>query len=96
MNNSGESKFMTVVGLLFLLVFVVFVWWWTAPKSVENELLDILPPNGSPVLVMQSRVGDDVTPIIHQTWCQLLPYKRSIADDQVFCYIEVIDDWVVE
>ena len=62
----------------------------------DDLLVNILPPDGTPVLVLQNKVGDDTVPHIHQTWCQILPYKRQIQDDGVFCYVEVIDDWNVE
>ena len=64
--------------------------------SSDDLLANILPTDGTPVLILQSKIGDDVLPHIHQTYCQLLPYKRYIQDDQVFCYVEVISDWTVE
>lgn len=65
-------------------------------RTPDNSLVDMLPENGTPTLMLQSKVGDDTLPHIHQTYCQILPYKRYIGDDQVFCYVEVITDWMVE
>ena len=65
-------------------------------EKSNDLLINILPVDGTPVLVLQSKVGDDTTPHIHQTYCQILPYKRRIQDDGVFCYVEVITDWEVE
>ena len=65
-------------------------------KQSDDLLVNVLPVDGTPLLVLQSKVGDDAVPHIHQTYCQLLPYKRRIQDDGVFCYVETIDDWSVE
>ena len=65
-------------------------------EQSDDLLVNVLPVDGTPVLILQSRVGDDVLPHIHQTYCQILPYKRRIQDDGVFCYVETIDDWSVE
>lgn len=65
-------------------------------EQSDDLLVNVLPVDGTPVLILQNKVGDDVVPHIHQTYCQILPYKRRIQDDGVFCYVETIDDWSVE
>ena len=65
-------------------------------EQSDDLLVNVIPADGTPLLVLQSKVGDDTVPHIHQTYCQILPYKRRIQDDGVFCYIEVITEWVIE
>ena len=91
-----EKRFMLLGLIISGVTVLIFVALFKSSEEPENSLVDMLPENGTPALILQSKVGDDVTPIIHQTWCQLLPYKRYIGDDQVFCYVEVITDWMVE
>ncbi len=95
---SEKEKKIVLLGMLIMFLIALVTWSFIkdAEKSNNDTLASILPTDGTPVLILQSKVGDDVLPIIHQTWCQLLPYKRYIQDDQVFCYVEVIDDWMVE
>ncbi len=96
-NMSDKEKKLALLGMLITLLIAIMSWSFIKDAEKPNsELASLLPTDGTPVLILQSKVGDDVLPIIHQTWCQLLPYKRYIQDDQVFCYVEVIDDWMVE
>ena len=96
---SEKEKRIALIGM-FLTGIIAFLSLALLTKNLEqsNEtiLADMLPSDGTPLLVLQSKVGDDAVPHIHQTYCQILPYKRRIQDDQVFCYVEVIDDWSVE
>lgn len=90
-----EKKYMLAILILGSVLLVIL-------SLVSNDLKEtdtivgLLPTDGTPALILQNKVGDDAIPHIHQTWCQLLPYKRYINDDQVFCYVEVITDWMVE
>lgn len=85
---------------MFLTAIIAFLSLALLTKNLEQSndttLAEMLPSDGTPLLVLQSKVGDDAVPHIHQTYCQILPYKRRIQDDGVFCYVEVIDDWSVE
>ncbi len=94
---SSKEKKIALLGML--LTFLIAIMSWSFIKDAEksnSELASVLPSDGTPVLILQSKVGDDVLPHIHQTFCQILPYKRHIQDDQVFCYVETIDDWMLE
>lgn len=98
---SPESKrklnLSVILGLLTIIIFMgISIIRKDIAEGAGNLVADVLPTDGTPVLILQNRVGDDATLIIHQTWCQLLPYKRNIQDNRVFCYVEVIDDWVAE
>ena len=91
-----EKGFMLIGLIISGAIILMFVALFKVSEEPENSLVDMLPENGTPALILQSKVGDDALPHIHQTWCQLLPYKRHIQDDRVFCYVEVITDWMVE
>lgn len=94
---SEKEKKIALIGILLTLLIAMVTWSFLKDSQTpESELASILPTDGTPVLILQSKVGDDVLPHIHQTFCQILPYKRHIQDDQVFCYVETIDDWAVE
>ena len=93
-----KDKRNLLIGML-LTAIIAFLSLALLTKNLEQSddlLVNVLPVDGTPVLILQNKVGDDVVPHIHQTYCQLLPYKRYINDDQVFCYVETIDDWNVE
>ena len=93
-----KDKINLLIGIL-LVAIIAFLSLELVTKNLQESddfMVSTLPTDGTPVLVLQSKVGDDAIPHIHQTYCQLLPYKRYIQDDQVFCYVEVIDDWSVE
>lgn len=93
-----KDKHNLLIGML-LSVIIAFLSLALLTKNLEQSddlLVNVLPVDGTPVLILQNKVGDDVVPHIHQTYCQILPYKRRIQDDGVFCYVEVIDDWSVE
>ena len=93
-----KDKRNLVIGMLLTSI-IAFLSLALLTKNLERSddlLINILPADGTPVLVLQNKVGDDTVPHIHQTYCQLLPYKRRIQDDGVFCYVETIDDWSVE
>lgn len=95
MVKTKNDKRLALVILSLSLIAILYL----APKLKDVELTafnDTLPRDGTPLLILQNKVGDDAVPHIHQTWCQLLPYKRYIGDEQVFCYVEVIDDWTIE
>ena len=93
-----KDKRNLLIGML-LTAIIAFLSLALLTKNLERSddlLINTLPSDGTPVLILQNKVGDDVVPHIHQTYCQLLPYKRQIQDDRVFCYVETIDDWSVE
>lgn len=96
---SEKEKRISLIGML-LSAIIAFLSLALLTKNLEQSndttLADMLPSDGTPLLVLQSKVGDDAVPHIHQTYCQILPYKRRIQDDRVFCYVEVITDWSVE
>lgn len=97
-NMNEKEKRNLLIGML-LTGIIAFLSLALLTKNLEQSddlMVSTLPTDGTPLLVLQSKVGDDTVPHIHQTWCQLLPYKRYIGDDQVFCYVEVIDDWSVD
>ena len=93
-----KDKRNLLIGLL-LTAIIAFLSLALVTKNLEQSddmMVSTLSPDGTPLLVLQSKVGDDAVPHIHQTYCQILPYKRQIQDDRVFCYVEVITDWTVE
>ncbi|WP_446453593.1 hypothetical protein [Tuanshanicoccus yangjingiae] len=59
--------------------------------ALERDPLvaQITEANGKPVLVSTVKYGDDVKPHVAQTYCQLLPFKRHIEDNQIYCWTEV-------
>ena len=96
-NVNEKERNIALIGMLLTFLIAIVTWSFIKDaQTPESELASILPPDGRPVLILQNKVGDDVVPHIHQTYCQILPYKRRIQDDQVFCYVEVITDWSVE
>lgn len=86
-------SFFITVAIVVIIILGLFVF---LENRTGSDLAELLPADGTPVLILQSKVGDDTVPHIHQTFCQILPYKRFIQDDQIFCYVEVITDWEVE
>lgn len=93
-----KDKRNLLIGVL-LLAIIAFLSLELVTRNLQESddfMVSTLPTDGTPLLVLQNKVGDDVLPHIHQTYCQLLPYKRHINDDQVFCYVEIITDWSVE
>ncbi|MFK8242831.1 MULTISPECIES: hypothetical protein [unclassified Facklamia] len=60
------------------------------PAPERDPLVEqITEANGKPVLVSTVKYGDDVKPHYAQTYCQLLPFKRHIEDNQIYCWTEV-------
>ena len=86
-----ERKFLVLIMLIVLLLILGLTYY-----STKNQTMSSGSWSEQPYLVAQYKVGDDKLPHIHQIWCVDNVMKKQIADDAPFCYVEVIDDWMVE
>lgn len=76
------------VVLLFLLVTVWVIKWQKPPVTKLEQ--QVIEAEGKPVQVTTwVKVGDDVVPKQHATFCQMLPFKRRVGDDRIYCYTVV-------
>lgn len=87
-----ERKFLVLVMLIVLLLVLGVTFFSTKDKATMN----FERWSEQPYLVTQYKVGDDKLPHIHQIWCVDNVMKKQVADGAPFCYVEVIDDWMVE
>lgn len=58
------------------------------PKDPLVERIE--QAEGKPVIVHTVKYGDDKKPTYARTYCQLLPFKRGIGDDGIYCWVETL------
>lgn len=78
-----------VVCLMLLLIIIPFAETLGKDMPPKDPWIDrIERAEGKPVIIQTVKYGDDQKPSYARTYCQLLPFKRGIGDDGIYCWVE--------
>ena len=90
------TEFIPRLAIFLVIIFYVFL--ATMGKIIETErhnqsnpdILLALPSDGSAVVINKEFEGIDNNTSFSDTYCQTIPIKKNINDNQIHCYSKKI------